>query len=312
MDLLSLIIPFLMVGLVSSVFARLTGVNMSMYVLMIYLYMGAKPGEAIIAMLLFNGFTYFTVYSQQHTMTMKTFRIFPGIKFIIPLLGTVILAALSPFLGIVFFIIIFLLETFAKMYADMNPKVRPAKKELFRMIAIAAVLAAAGVLAVSLVPEQSYYVVAGAAILAYAVLMRLSGSRSRFERSWDGILYGSAFVTGLTGIDATDWLMAMRRTRESILSRCYPIVINAAMIVALIVAYGAYRYFAIGALFATIGAALGIRFFGLPEHSTRGSFSSVTLALAVVAALIFMLAQPAPTGIMAVPMGEDSGGLLNF
>ena len=61
MDIFSVILPFLMYGLMSAVFARFTGINMSMYLLMIFLYMGAKPGETIVAMLLFNTFTYFTV-----------------------------------------------------------------------------------------------------------------------------------------------------------------------------------------------------------------------------------------------------------
>lgn len=313
MDLISVIIPFLMVGLVSAVFARFTGINMSMYVLMILLYMGARPGECITAMLLFNGFTYFTTYSQAHRITMKDFIIFPGIKFIIPLLGTVILAALSPFLGIVFFVVVFLLEIFAKIYTTMDKKVRPPKQQLFAMCGAASVCAVAGVIVVSFIPETYYYAAAGIVILAYALLMYLAGgNRRRWEGQWDGVLYGSAVVTGITGIDATDWLMSMKRTTQSALARCYPIVINAAMIVALIAAYAMYRYFSVGALFATIGASIGIRFFGLPEYSERGRFSSVTLALAVIAALVFMLAQPDPTGIMAVPTGEENTGLLDF
>ena len=55
----------------SSCLCRFTGVNMSMCTLMTLLYMGAKPVEAVVAMLLFNVFTYFTIYSQQHLMKLK-------------------------------------------------------------------------------------------------------------------------------------------------------------------------------------------------------------------------------------------------
>lgn len=312
MDIFSVIIPFLMAGLMSAVFSRFTGVNMSMYLLMIFLYMGAKPGELIIAMLLFNTFTYFTIYSQQHVMTMKTFIIFPGIKFIIPLVITLGLALLSPFLGIVFFVVVFLLEIFAKIYTGMNKKLRPTKQQLVQMSAAASVCVLVGVFLIRFIPEQYYYIVAGAAILLLTILMAIAGNRRRFESQWDGILYGSTFITGLVGIDATDWLMSMRRTNQSMLARCYPIVINAASIIGLILAYGLYRYFSVGALFATIGASIGIRFFGLPDFSDRGPFSRVTIALAVIAALVFLISQPQPTGILAVPVSDESGGLLHF
>ena len=84
MDMLWAILPFFNAGLVAAVFARFTGVNMSMCTLMTLLYMGAKPVEAVVAMLLFNVFTYFTIYSQQHLMKLKEFYFFPGFKLAIP------------------------------------------------------------------------------------------------------------------------------------------------------------------------------------------------------------------------------------
>ena len=68
MEMLSAIAPFFVAGLMGTIFARFTGMNMSMCVLLLFLYMGAKPVEAISAMLMFNVFTYFTVYSQLHVM----------------------------------------------------------------------------------------------------------------------------------------------------------------------------------------------------------------------------------------------------
>lgn len=313
MEILGAIVPFFTAGFFAAVCSRMTGVNMSMCLLMIFLYMGAKPGELIVAMLLFNGFTYFTIYSQAHTMAMKNFVIFPGVKFLIPFVITLALAVLSPFLGIVFFIIVFLLEIFAKIYLAMNKKARPTIPQLVKMGVIASVCAVAGTALVQYIPEAYYYIVAGVVLLGYVVFMWLAGgNRRQWESKWDGILYGSAFLTGLTGIDPTDWLTAMRRTTQSALSRCYPIVINSAMIVALVVAYGLYHYFSLGALFATIGASLGIRVFGLPVYSERGKFSYITLGILFVAVLVFMITQPQPTGMAMLPITDGESGFFDL
>ena len=305
MELLPAILPFFGAGLLGAVFSRFTGMNMSMCLLMIFLYMGAKPGELIVALLLFNVFTYFTVYSQEHRMSMKTFVIFPGVKFLLPVFITVVLAAFSPFFGIVFFVIVFLLEIFAKIYQGIPPKVRPTKSKLVQMCVTASVLVVIGTGIVAYVPSTYYYILAGIGILAFAALMWFAGDRKKWNRTWDTILYGTTFVTGLTGIDATDWLTAMRRNEQSALSRCYPIVINAAMVIGLIAAYLIFRYFSLGALFSTIGAAVGIRFFGVETHSTKGKFSYLTLGIAVLAALVFMIIQPQPIGFPELPMTEE-------
>ena len=113
MEMLSAIAPFFVAGLLGTVFARFTGINMSMCVLLMFLYMGAKPVECIAAMLMFNVFTYFTVYSQLHVMKIKSFTFFPGVRLAIPILITIALAALNPFIGIVFFVFTFLMEIFA-------------------------------------------------------------------------------------------------------------------------------------------------------------------------------------------------------
>ena len=79
------------------------------------------------------------------------------------------------------------------------------------------------------------------------------------------------------------------------------------MIIALLASYAMYQYFSLGALFATIGSAVGIRLFGLYEHKEKGSFSYLTLGIAVLAALVFMIIQPVPTGFPVVPMADNAG-----
>ena len=256
---------------------------------------GAKSVECIAAMLMFNVFTYFTVYSQLHVMKIKSFTFFPGVRLAIPILITIALAALNPFIGIVFFVFTFLMEIFAKIYKEMDAKSRPTKGKIGQMVVLAAVLVTIGTALVQFIPENYYYIVGGVTILIFALFM------------WDKLLYASTFLTGLSGIDGTDWLTAMRRNPESVLSKCYPIVINGAMIIALLASYAMYQYFSLGALFATIGSAVGIRLFGLYEHKEKGSFSYLTLGIAVLAALVFMIIQPVPTGFPVLPMADNAG-----
>ena len=164
-----------------------------------------------------------------------------------------------------------------------------------------------GAAIVQFIPENYYYIVGGVTILIYAFVMWRTGDRRKGTAWWDKMLYASTFLTGLSGIDGTDWLTAMRRNPESVLSKCYPIVINGAMIIGLLASYAMYQYFSLGALFATIGSAVGIRLFGLYEHKEKGSFSYLTLGIAVLAALVFMIIQPVPTGFPVVPMADQTG-----
>ena len=296
LEMLWSILPFFNAGLVASVFARFTGMNMSMCTVLTLLYLGATPIEAVVAMLLFNVFTFFTIYSQQHLMRPKDFRFFPGIKIVIPVLLMIAITAVSPFLGIVFFVAVFLMEIFAKLYGDMSKKNRPSRNELVTMCAIGTVSLAVGLVLLQFIPKEWYFAFDGFIILLYCLLVWRSNDRNAFSNSWDRILYGTTFFTGLTGLDGSDWLGAMRRNKESLLSRCYPIVINTSMIFGLIITYFFYHYFSLGALFTSIGAALGIRFFGLYTHGTRGKFSYLALGITVLTVLIFMLIQPDPTG----------------
>lgn len=310
MELLEAILPFFSAGIAGAAFARFTGINMSMCMVAIYLYMGGKPAEVLAAMLVFNTFSFFTVYTQKKPVKLSTLHFFHGIRIILPIIVTVVLAALNPFLGIAFFIAVFLAEVFASIYAETPAKVRPERAVLIKLCVIAAVLAALGVIVTSVIPMQFYYIVPAVVVLAYVVLMWFSGDRRKWQSQWDRILYATTFFTGLTGIDATDWLVPMQRAKETVLSRFYPVVVNAASIVGMIVVYLVYQEFSIGSLFALIGASMVIRLFGVNEHSTRGNFSYLAMGLAVLAALVFMIMQPQPTGLPVIPVTESNGSFL--
>ena len=71
------LLPYFDAGIVAAVVARFTGMNLSMTVLFALLYIGATPVEAVMSMLVFNPFTYFTVYTQQHILGIKDLTFFP-------------------------------------------------------------------------------------------------------------------------------------------------------------------------------------------------------------------------------------------
>ena len=294
------LLPFFDVGVIAAVLARFTGMNLSMAVLLSLLYIGGTPVEVVLTMLVFNTFTYFTVYTQQHVMGIKELTFFPGLKMAIPLIFTIAVAVVSPFLGIIIFIAFFLAETFARMYSTMDGRSRPNKRDIVRLTVAAAALMSVGTALVQWFPAEYYYLFAGLLILLFALFMGMAGNRRKYVSLWDAVLYGSALVTGLCGIVADDWFAAMKREKESLLSKVYPIVIYSAMIAALLVGYGIYGYFPVGALFTTIGSALTIRFFGVYDYGTRGKFSYLALGMTVLAVLIFWLVQPVPTGLPEV------------
>ena len=300
MDNILSLLPFFDVGVIAAVIARFTGINLSMMVLMALLYIGGTPLETVMTMLVFNAFTYFTVYTQRHILGIKDLTFFPGVKMLIPVIITLALATFNPFLGIMLFIAFFLAETFAKMYHTMDLKSRPSRNEIIKMSIISSVLMVLGVALIRWFPADYYYILAGVLILCFAFLMLLSGDRRRFTGIWDGILYISAFVTGISGIIADDWFFSMRRQTESALAKAYPIVMYSSMIVALIAGYAMYQYFSVGSLFVTIGAALTIRFFGVYNYGLHGKFSYLALGATVLAVLVFWLIQPVPTGLPEV------------
>ena len=110
------LLPYFDAGIVAAVVARFTGMNLSMTVLFALLYIGATPVEAVMSMLVFNPFTYFTVYTQQHILGIKDLTFFPGAKMLIPVIVTLALATFNPFVGIIIFIALFLAESFANVY----------------------------------------------------------------------------------------------------------------------------------------------------------------------------------------------------
>ena len=143
--------------------------------------MGATPVEAVVVMLTFNTYTYFTIYSQEHRISFKNFTFFPGIRIVIPILLTIAGIAIQPFMGITFFVAIFLLEIFAMIYKQMEPKIRPSIRELLIMCGIASILVVIGLTLVQFIPKEWYFAFDGIVIIGVAYFMWAVGDRNAMK-----------------------------------------------------------------------------------------------------------------------------------
>ena len=78
----------------------------------------------------------------------------------------------------------------------------------------------------------------------------------------------------------------------------------------LMVVFGLYNIFSIPSLITAIGAAVGIRLFGLYEFPRNGSFSYLAIGFAVAAVVCLYLVSPTPIGfdhintLVSQPIGQ--------
>ncbi len=298
MDILFGILPFFNAGLFAAAAARITGANMSILLLPVLLYMGAEPYESLTLLLLFGLYNYFTLYTEKTNLTIKNFAFFPGWFCLIPMAVIGALLYFDPFAGILGCVVWFIAEMAGILYKRMPSQEKPPVSSLLMMMAGTAVLGAAGAFLVQFIPADYYFVLAGLAMLGVTALMWKAGKdRSAMTESWDGIQIGMTVLTGLFGIEAADWFEAMKRNAVSPVSKIYPLLINAAMIGAVITSYIVSRSFSVSGLFMAIGSALAIRFIGFPEMDKKGTFSYLAAGIVVLAVLCLYLTAPTPVGL---------------
>lgn len=309
MEFLFQALPYFNIGLVVAVLSRFTGASMTLLVLPAILYLGAYPAEATIFLLIYGLYNFITVTSQQRGISLKRFPLFPGAKALIPMVIVVAAIVLTTFGGIILFVAWFVAELSTLMYQSIEKDVRPKISELLTMCAIASAIAVVGVIAlagfVKIFPMEWYYVPAGLVIFGIVFFMWQAGkNRSLYGHCWDKFLYGTVFLTGFTGLDISDWCEGLPRERLTPLARVFPIVANWAMLVALAVSYFIFHYFAIMGMFAAIGSAIGIRFFGLYTFGRREGLPILAVVLITIVVLCLYLTQPVPVGIVGAGILE--------
>ena len=75
-----------------------------------------------------------------------------------------------------------------------------------------------------------------------------------------------------------------------------PIITVVAGFAGIMVVFTTQEMFSIPAFVAALGAAIGVRLFGVYEFSKRGSFSYLAIAVAVLAVISLYLVSPVPFG----------------
>lgn len=297
MELLFLLLPFFLLGLAVAGISRISGVAMSMIIVPALLIWGATPLDVISFMLLFVLYNNFTVATQNVRLDFKSLTFFPKWKALIPVLITLALTFTWPAAGVAFFIACFILEISTVVYKGIPSAERPATSEVTTHIVLASVLAAVGALLVPFISSDIYFGLAGLAILVLTGFAWYAGEhRDAFRGTWGYIWTIFNFFLGAFGVEASYYPSGLTRTFTSKLDSMIPIITVVAGFAGIMVVFTTQEMFSIPAFVAALGAAIGVRLFGVYEFSKRGSFSYLAIAVAVLAVISLYLVSPVPFG----------------
>lgn len=81
-----------------------------------------------------------------------------------------------------------------------------------------------------------------------------------------------------------------------------PVIYFVAAFVGVLALFASDFLFSMEALVAAVGAAIGMRLFGMYEFSTRGSFSYAAIAVTILAVVSLYLVSPVPHGLVNMEM----------
>ena len=298
MEFVRVLLPFFTIGFLTAVTARFTGTAISMLMLPSLLYMGATPIEAVAFMLTFVLYNNFTQETQDVRLNRKEMTFFGGWKLVIPVAISVVAVPFFPAAAVGFFTLCFVMELAAALYKRLPENKRPTPKAAAITIAGASVVTAAGVFLIPLIPADEYFLPAGSAILIMHAFARYAGERREaFRGTWRSIWCGFYLFLGLFGIEASSYPRALgRRFKTDNMESMFPIVTVFAALVGMLTVFVVYGEFSIPALIGAIGAAIGVRLFGVYRFSENGSFSYTAIGMAFFAVLCLYLVSPDPVG----------------
>ncbi|WP_251422513.1 hypothetical protein [Veillonella agrestimuris] len=289
--------PFLLLGIVAAGLSRISGVAMSMIIVPTLLIWGATPLDVVAFMLLFVVYNNLTAETQDARLNYKELVLFPRWKIAIPLVLTALITVFVPPAGIAFFMACFIAELIATVYKRIPEKERPVSSRVIGFSILAAILTAIGAYVGPMISGDYYFGLVGLAILIITAFAWYAGNhRSAFKGVWDFIWTGFTLFLGLFGIESSHYTAGLTRDYSSKLDRMMPMIIAIGAFAGLMVIFGVYITFSLPSFITAIGAALGIRVFGLYEFERRGSFSYLAIGFAVVAVICLYLVSPVPTG----------------
>ncbi len=299
LDLISALISFLNVGFFSAIVSRFTGANISILIFCSLLYIGGKPLETMGIMLTYLVFMRLTMYTQGNPVNYKEFQIFRGWRILIPAVLVILGLIVYPFAALAVFLAAFITELLLRLYRSMPKEDRLPAGKIAPVTAVCAVIMTACFGAVSVIPAEWYYGIAGFCIfLICAFFWWIGQDRRRLAVSWDAVITATFVPAGLFGFDLSDWIEDMRRTAgSSKLARNLPFIYLPAFFVTFVCANLFFGIFSFSGLILTFFSALAIRFFGYYQMSGRGKTNLVAVAVTVLAAVCLFLTAPQPTGI---------------
>lgn len=119
------IVAFLNIGLFSSLVSRFTGANTAILVFCSLLYLGCEPVETVGIMLTYLVFMRLTIYTQKKKLNFKHLQVFKGYKVFIPVFFILVSLFVYPFAALAIFLLLFMTEILAQMWADVPEEKEP-------------------------------------------------------------------------------------------------------------------------------------------------------------------------------------------
>lgn len=310
-EIISALIPFLLLGLAAAGLSRVSGVALSMVIVPTLLIWGATAIDVIAFMLLFVVYNNFTMETQDVRLDYKDLVLFPKWRLCIPFILSLVAAFFVPAAGIAIFMACFVLELLATVYKRIPENKRPHLHRVVVTSILSAVVTAVGAYAGPKIPGDYYFICAGLAILIITGFAWYAGNhRDAFRGPWETIWADFNLFLGMFGVEASYYPAALTRSIPNPMDRMLPMITVVGGYAGLMVVFGIYNIFSIPSLITAIGAAIGIRLFGLYEFPRNGSFSYLAIGFAVAAVVCLYLVSPTPLGfehintLVSQPIGQ--------
>ena len=216
-----------------------------------------------------------------------------------------------PAAGIAIFMACFVLELLATVYKRIPENKRPRLHRVIVTSVLSAVVTAVGAYAGPKIPSEYYFICAGLAILIITGFAWYVGNhRDAFRSAWETIWADFNLFLGMFGVEASYYPAALTRSIPNPMDRMLPMITVVGGYAGLMVVFGFYNIFSIPSLITAIGAAIGIRLFGMYEFPRHGSFSYLAIGFAVAAVVCLYLVSPTPIGfdhintLVSQPIGQ--------
>ena len=299
MEIVLALLPYLTAGFCAAIVSRFTGVALSFVIVPTLLIWGATPQELVAFMLTFAVYNGFTSETQDFRLNVKSLVLFKGWRLAIPLVVSVILAFIIPPAAIAFFILCFIAELAMSMYNRLPADQKPAMNGVILSVITAAAWCLVGLFAVRLLPADFYFILVGLGMLGLTwFTWYASKNRDAFRGTWNIIWNFLLLFLGLFGLDISLYAKALRRSFTSKQDVMIPVIYFVAAFVGVLAIFASDFLFSMEALVAAVGAAIGMRLFGMYEFSTRGSFSYAAIAVTILAVVSLYLVSPVPHGLV--------------